>query len=284
MRISRPVSIMTALGLTVLLLAAQIPARELAVPAEDLVAAELGMVGVEPMSGTPVVVLRAPESGRVVPIFIGVSEAQAILLAQRNVATPRPMTHDLTAALIESMGGVLKRVIVDELRNGTYYGALELEIAGRGGTVRVDTRPSDGLALAVRTGAEIWVAPAVLEAAENIPFEGLGDGEVVTALGVTVVEASDDLRQALQLPDDTGVLVSDSRGMAAISGLRPGALILKVNDRSVTSPSGFLEAIGEIPRDGTAKIRYWHEGQEKEASLPVDVPQTTPRDQRRGRI
>lgn len=280
-----PASTLATLAFLFLAMLCSPPARsrELAVEPDELIAVELAMVGVVPMSGVPVVVLRA-ESGAIVPIFIGLVEAQAILMAQRNVATPRPMTHDLTSSLIQALDATLERVIVDELRDGTYLGALELKLAGRDTPVLVDTRPSDGLALAVRNNSAIFVSPAVLEAGADIPFEGLGDDDVVTALGITVVPVTEDLRKALGLPDRPGVLVSDARGMASIGGLKPGSLILAINGGPVESPVDFLDRISQIPRNEKARISYWHEGEEKELDVPTDVPGQTPRGQRRDRL
>lgn len=269
--------------LSLALLCAPAAGRDLAVDPGELIAVELAMVGMVPMSGVPVVVLRA-DSGAIVPIFIGISEAQAILMAQRNIATPRPLTHDLASSLIRALDATLERVIVDELRDGTYFGALELKINGRDGPILVDTRPSDGLALAVRSNAAIFVSPAVLEAGADIPFEGLGDDDVVTALGITVVAATGDLRSALGLPERPGVLVSGTRGMASIGGLKPGALILAINGESVGSPIEFLDQISNIPRNENARISYWHEGAERDIEVPTDVPGQTPRGLRRDRL
>jgi len=257
------------------------PKRELAVPAEDLIAVELATVGIVPMTGTPVVLLREPESGSVVPIFIGPAEARAIITAQRAMTPPRPMTHDLAANLIGQLGGTLERVIVDELRDGTYLGALDIA-RERGDNLLVDSRPSDALALAVRSGAAIFVAPDVLAAGEDIPFEGLGDDEdVVTALGITVMQPGSELREALQLPDGPGVLVSNVRGEASTLGIRPGAVITRVNEVSIISPLVFLEQVNATPRGEKAVVEFWHEGETRTVELDTDVPASTPRRERR---
>ncbi len=255
-------------------------ARELAVSADDLVAVELASVGVVPLLGTPVVLLREPESGNVVPIFIGPNEARAIIMAQRGIDAPRPMTHDLLVNLMQSMGGTLERVVVDELSNGTYHGALEVLLAD-GSTIRIDSRPSDALAMAVRSGAAILVAPAILEAGEDIPYEGLGDEDIVTALGITVMSVTPDLRQALQLPDQPGVLISSVRGMAAMAGLQPGALIVKVNDQTPATPLTFLELVNDTETGEKAKVDFWHNGQVQSVELNTEVETRTPRTERR---
>lgn len=271
-----------ALILLAAMLAQPALSRELAVAEEELIAVELASVGVEPMTGTPVVLLREPGHGGIVPIFIGPAEARAILMAQRGIATPRPMTHDLASSIIDSLGASLERVIVDELRDSTYHGVLELRIGDSDSLVRVDTRPSDALALAVRNGAAILVAPAVLEAGENIPYSGLDDDEdVVTALGITVMAVTDDLREALGLPDETGVVVTATRSMAALSGLRAGALITHVNDMPVTTPMEFLERIGKASESDRATINYWHAGEKQELELSTEVPEAGPQSRRR---
>ncbi len=256
-------------------------ARELAVEFEDLVPAELASVAIEPMTGSPVVLLREPEDGRIVPIFIGPNEARAILMAQRGIEPERPMTHDLATTLIESLGATLERVIVDELRNGTYLGALELIKDGE--TVRIDSRPSDGLALAVRTGAAILVAPAILEAGEDIPFRGLDDDEdVVTAIGITVMAPTEEIRQALGLPDEPGVVVTGTRAHAEQAGLRAGALIMEVDGEAVSSPMAFLERISAATAEGMTTIRFWHEGEKQEIELSTQIPDIDP--ERRQRL
>jgi uncharacterized protein len=256
-------------------------ARELAVEFDELVPAELASVAIEPISGTPVVLLREPEDGRIVPIFIGPNEARAILMAQRGIDPERPMTHDLAANLIESLGATLERVIVDELRNGTYHGALELNKDGE--IIRIDSRPSDGLALAARTGASILVAPAVLEAGEDIPFRGLDDDEdVVTAIGITVMAPTEEIRQALGLPDEPGVVVTGTRAHAEQAGLRAGALIMEVDGEAVSNPMAFLERISAATAEGMTKIRFWHEGEKQEIELSTRIPDIDP--ERRQRL
>lgn len=271
-------------ALSVLVFSSGLQARDLAVHADDLIPVELATVGVVPLTGTPVVLLREPESGNIVPIFIGPAEARAIIMAQRDIEPPRPMTHDLLVSLMGGLKGQLNRVIVDELRDSTYHGALEIVINEGTETILIDSRPSDALAMAVRTGAAILVAPSVLEAGEGIPFEGLGDDEVVTALGITVMAAGDDLRQALELPDEAGVLVSSVEGMAAMAGVQPGALIVSVNERTPVSPMTFLELVNATERGEKALIRFWHEGEFQEVELDTDVEATTPRSERRRRI
>lgn len=117
-------------------------------------------------SGQPVILLKPLEdagvdNGRLLPIWIGHSEATAILMALHGAEMPRPMTHDLLANLVESLGFVTERVEVTRLEEGTYYAAIVLR--GEERALVIDARPSDGIALAVRAGCPIFVADDVWE-------------------------------------------------------------------------------------------------------------------------
>lgn len=274
--------------LRILLLAVTLPltaahARELAVEESELISVELSSVAIEPFTGTPVALLREPESGAIVPIFIGPAEAQAILLALREVPVPRPMTHDLMASLLKTAGATLESVIVDELRDNTYFGALKLRLENNDSPVLVDTRPSDGMALSARTRAPIFVSRAVLEAGADVPFQGLGPEEqIATAMGITVVKVTPELRQALELPDTPGVLVSAVDNLiAARSGIRAGALILEVNGEAPEDPMGFLERVSETPAAENAAVKFWQEGEESTVEVPTTVPDRPAEERRR---
>ena len=119
-----------------------------------MVEVRLSAVRVDLQSNTPVLLLTEAEGlGRTLPIFIGAPEATAIAFAIQGVATPRPMTHDLLRDMVEALGASLERVVITELRSATYFAELQLK---RGtGTLNVSSRPSDAVALAVRTGSPL---------------------------------------------------------------------------------------------------------------------------------
>lgn len=121
---------------------------------------------VDPITNMPIVVLREVEGERVLPIWVGVFEANAIALKVESVETPRPMTHDLLRSVIEEMGGRVERVVVCELRENTFYATLEVRSAQ--GLLRLDSRPSDAIALALRSGARIFVADEVIRSARTL--------------------------------------------------------------------------------------------------------------------
>lgn len=266
--------LMSTLLLVLLTVHLTAQAREPMTDPDDLVAVELATVGVDPFSGAPLVLLREPGSGDVVPISIGPEEARAILRAIESVETPRPMTHDTAIAMIDAMGGTLHRIMVDALIDNTYHGVLDIRLEDDPDTpVYVDTRPSDALALAVRTGAGILVAPEVLQATRGREFEGLGDDQSVTALGINVGVLTDQIRSDLGFPDEPGLVVNRAVGEAQDKGIEPGSMILSVNGEVPETPLEFLELVQATPQDENAVIRFWFDGTEQEIELDTDVPE-----------
>lgn len=123
---------------------------------------ELVGVRVELPSNTPIVLLRETEGdNRLLPIFIGGPEATAIALALDDVATPRPMTHDLMKNVLDELGADLERIVVTDLQEGTFY--AELHLRADGTEYRISSRPSDAIALAVRTETPIFAEQDVLD-------------------------------------------------------------------------------------------------------------------------
>ncbi len=110
-----------------------------------------------------VVILRDDSNKRWLPIVVGSAEAQAIALQLENIDPPRPLTHDLMKNLLETMGIQISRIIVNDLRENTYYAKIDLNNNGR--KKEVDARPSDAIALALRTNAPIFVEEPVMEKA-----------------------------------------------------------------------------------------------------------------------
>ncbi len=123
-------------------------------------------------SNTPVVVLQETEGDRVLPIWIGVSEANAIAMKLGGVALHRPLTHDLFMSIMAGMGGALRRVLITRVEDSTYF--AELIIAKNGEVVSIDARPSDSIALALRAEARIFADDSLLT---TMPAESDEDGE-----------------------------------------------------------------------------------------------------------
>jgi uncharacterized protein len=114
-----------------------------------------------------VVVLKEKDSERYLPIWIGASEADAIAIRLQNIAVARPLTHDLLKSMIEHLGGKVQRILVTDLADDVFYARIVLAFGER--LEEIDSRPSDAIALAVRTSAPIFVADGVLEKAGVSP-------------------------------------------------------------------------------------------------------------------
>jgi bifunctional DNase/RNase len=120
---------------------------------------------VDPVTNMPIVILKDEDNRHVLPIWVGVFEANAIALRVEEIIPPRPMTHDLLHDLLSTLGAEVRRVVVSDLRDNTYYAIVELQM----GDVKysIDARPSDALALALRADAPVFVEESVLKLAES---------------------------------------------------------------------------------------------------------------------
>jgi bifunctional DNase/RNase len=116
----------------------------------------------------PIVLLKTVEGNRFLPIWIGHPEAAAILMKIQGASTPRPMTHDLLSEMLEHLDATCEKVSVTELRDNTFYASITIRV--NGSSVEIDSRPSDAIALAVRTQAPIFAADDVIEES-SIEFE-----------------------------------------------------------------------------------------------------------------
>jgi bifunctional DNase/RNase len=121
---------------------------------------------VDPISNMPIVILRDKEGNRTLPIWVGMSEANAIALQIENISTPRPMTHDLLRNVIHDLKASVEKVVVCDLQDGTFYALIYLRVSGE--SLAIDSRPSDAIALALRTRAPIFVEETVIDSAKTV--------------------------------------------------------------------------------------------------------------------
>lgn len=134
----------------------------------------------DPNSGTPIIILKDVNSETMLPIWVGAYEANAIALEIEKIAPPRPMTHDLLRNLITELGLKVDRVVVTSLRDNTFYAIIEMT-TDSGDAMRLDSRPSDAIALALRADCPIFVDSEVIKASKNTiatDEEGLPEGEI----------------------------------------------------------------------------------------------------------
>jgi len=121
---------------------------------------------VDPVTNMPIVILKDEEEDRVLPIWVGVFEANAIALRMEAIDTPRPMTHDLLRDLLDKLHATVEKIVVNDLKDNTYFAHIHLLINGDQHVL--DSRPSDAIALALRAEAPIFVEQSVLEQARTL--------------------------------------------------------------------------------------------------------------------
>jgi bifunctional DNase/RNase len=134
-------------------------------------------ITVDPFTNTPIVILKDLEEKDVLPIWIGLLEASSIATAIENIQTPRPMTHDLLKNIMDNLGVKVVRIEVNDLKDNTYYALIHLDVESK--RLVIDSRPSDAIAIAIRTGAAIFVEESVIKKSAKVDFSQKGD-KVVT--------------------------------------------------------------------------------------------------------
>ena len=153
-------------------------------------------ITLDPVTNMPIIILRDLENSKSLPIWIGIFEANAIASEMENLSPPRPMTHDLIKNLIDGLRSKVKRIIVNDLRNNTFFAVIELEKNGT--NVSIDSRPSDAIALALRVKVPILVSDEVIKKAKTI--------DMTQVEGEELIEDKEKLREWLDKlkPEDFG--------------------------------------------------------------------------------
>jgi bifunctional DNase/RNase len=121
---------------------------------------------IDPVTQMPIVMLRDPKSEAVLPIWVGLYEANAIALQLEKIKTPRPMTHDLLKNVIGELEAEVEKIVITELRENTFYAVIHLRKGGA--ALAIDSRPSDAIALALRVDAPIFVEEEVIAKAKSV--------------------------------------------------------------------------------------------------------------------
>lgn len=123
-------------------------------------------LALDPLSNMPIIILKDEEEKRSLPIWVGIFEANAIALELEKISTPRPMTHDLLKNVLETLEAQVEKIVVNDLRDNTFFAVIHIHQGGREYTV--DSRPSDAIAIAIRVGAPIFVAEDVVRRAKSV--------------------------------------------------------------------------------------------------------------------
>jgi bifunctional DNase/RNase len=125
---------------------------------------------IDPVSNMPIIILKNQGGDAVLPIWVGIFEANAIAMQMENIESPRPMTHDLLKNVIEGLQARIRGIEITDLKDNTFFAVIRLDAAGE--SLEIDSRPSDAMALALRAGAPIFVRKAVLEKSSSAEDEG----------------------------------------------------------------------------------------------------------------
>jgi hypothetical protein len=142
---------------------------------EEFVKMTIKTLLIDPITKMPIVVLHQDsQQEKVLPIWVGIFEANAIAVKMENVESPRPMTHDLLRNIFQTLSCSVKRIEINNLKNNTYYANIIIEKAGE--ELAIDSRPSDAIALALRTESPIFVAQSVLQKAYEHSASEEGEG------------------------------------------------------------------------------------------------------------
>lgn len=230
---------------------------------QEPVVVEVMRVGFDRTTDMPVVILRDKSETRAIPIWIGHSEARAIAMELEGAAAPRPLTHDLLKSILLGAGVVFEKVLVSELKKGTYYARIFLTSAGK--DFEVDSRPSDAIALALRFRKPILVARSLMEGDTALDLEDRSEPLVKSVRGITVQEISQGLAASLGLSSTDGVLVSDVSGSRK-AGLKRGDVILAVDSNPVTGVGIFQSMLAGLEGQ-TVRLRVSRDGKEQVVEL-----------------
>jgi uncharacterized protein len=202
---------------------------------------EVKGVRIDPLGQSPVVILVDKEGRKALPIWVGSVEAAAIERELKNVATTRPMTHDLFHVVLGRLNAKVKEVQIVDLRNQTFYATLFLSLDK--GVMEIDARPSDAIVLALKSKAPIFVAAKLLES------QGLSlERKIGERHGIRVQELTPLLASQFNFTGKKGVLVSEinAGSPAETAGIKAGDIITRIHAKEVGSVEEFEETFDGV--------------------------------------
>jgi hypothetical protein len=138
---------------------------------EELVEVEVKGITLQPLTHMPVMLLLDREQKRALPIVIGAFEAKAIALEMEHITTPRPMTHDLIKNILDGVKAKIKKVVITDLKEGTFYAIISLRLEEGNMEITVDSRPSDAIAIALRVKSPIFVTQKIMDDPTTIKLD-----------------------------------------------------------------------------------------------------------------
>jgi bifunctional DNase/RNase len=214
------------------------------------------------ISRAPVVILVTKDKERFVPIWIGFAEAMSIDVVLRGDNPPRPLTHDLFKATIEKLGAKVEKVKITTIKNNTYFAFIKFRHGNK--IYYVDSRPSDAIALALRTGAPLYISKEILSASVRVPQ---AEGLLWSKLGISVQLITSDLEEFFKTK---GVVVSDvRRNSKAEEKIKRGDIIISVNGKNTQNEKGIEILEDEVQKGDFLEIEILRDG--KKQTLKISL-------------
>jgi len=225
---------------------------------------EVKGVRLDPIGQNPVVLLTDKEGKKAIPIWIGLLEANAIDKELNNIASPRPLTHDLLHSILAQANIKVKEVKIVDLKENTYYATLFLKINKE--VLEVDARPSDAIILALKSKTPILVSSKILDA-QGIALAH--QSALSERYGIRIQELTPALASYFNFKGPKGVLVSEviPKSPAEISEIKAGDIITKVNLKEVGTIQEFEETLDVVKAANSIKILLFRNDQFKEINL-----------------
>ena len=227
---------------------------------------EIKGVSIDTIGQSPVVVLVNKEENRMLPIWIGLLEANAIDKELNAAASTRPMTHDLLHLILTKMHVQVKEVRIIDLKESTYFATLFLK--SDKDALEIDARPSDAIILASKSKAPVFVAAEILKQ-QGISFTK--KGALGERFGIRTQELTPALASHFEFKGKNGVLVAEvlSGSSAETSGIKAGDIITKVNSKEAEGVEEFEKALDEAKPGDSARILLFRDGKTREIRLSV---------------
>jgi len=227
------------------------PFRPVALEPKDLLQVKIHKLTLDPASMQPVVFLTDSQEERVLPIWIGPCEANAMNAEMEGTPHPRPLTHDLAVRIIQKFKAKVQRIIITHTKDGIYYATLVLE--KQGSVMEIDARPSDSMVLALKSKAPIFVSKALF-AEMSLPLrepKGIEEN-----YGLTIQDLTPSLAQSFSYKSSQGVLVSEVRSgsSAEKDGLQQGDILVEVGEETVPDTKSLRAALAKSKGPVKAKI------------------------------
>jgi uncharacterized protein len=206
---------------------------------------QVANVGFDQDSGAHYVVLEEQAGKRSLPIQVGEDEARAILFELHGIKPERPLTYELLREVIEKTGNQVDRVVIAEVHDQVYYAKIVLDR----GRYRIDSRPSDAIALAMGANAPIYVADKLFQTTSGpVARVPAASAMTISGLGLTVQQLTPELARYFSVDPASGVLIADLEPQAVREGLERGDILLEVASKPVRTPQQFGQAVAQLKK------------------------------------